>query len=79
VATGHDHLLQGFYDAVLTGGQTQLGLAVAAAKLNLSAKAPAYADLLDTYHLFGDPAMALNMTIRPWPHDLYLPAISRGG
>jgi hypothetical protein len=79
IATGHDHLLQGFYDAVFTGGQTLLGPAAAAAKMNLSAKAPAYADLLDTYHLLGDPAMALNLTIRPWSHAIYVPIVARGG
>jgi hypothetical protein len=77
IATGHDQLLQGFYDAVFTPGQSQLGEAVAAAKLNVSLQAPAYTDLIDTYHLFGDPAMALNLTIRPWPHAIYLPATSR--
>ena len=38
-----------------------------------SAQMPEHADLLDTYHLFGDPAMALNLTIRPWPFSTYLP------
>jgi len=73
VATGHEYLHQGFYQAVFEGGQTQLGPAVLAAKLALYSYTQAYNDLLETYHLFGDPAMALNLTIRPWPYSIYLP------
>jgi peptidase C25-like protein len=73
VATGHDVLIQGFYDAVFTDGEGQLGPSILAAKLDLYAQAPEHDDLLDTYHLFGDPAMALNLTIRPWPFSTYLP------
>jgi hypothetical protein len=77
VATSHDYLYQGFYQAVFTGGQTQLGPAILAAKLNLDAQAPAHTELLDTYHLFGDPAMVLNLTIRPWPYSTYLPIVGK--
>ncbi len=77
VGTGHDHLQQGFYQAVFTDGQTQLGPAILAAKLRLYTHAPAHADQLDTYHLFGDPALALNLTIRPWPYSTFLPLASR--
>ena len=73
VAMGHDALYQGFYRAVFTDGERQLGPSILAAKLDLYAQAPEHADLLDTYHLFGDPAMALNLTIRPWPFSTYLP------
>jgi hypothetical protein len=77
VATGHDHLFYDFYEAVFTDGQTELGQAVESAKLDLVANAPAHLDLLDTYHLFGDPAMALNLTIRPWPQSVYLPLLAK--
>ena len=77
VSTGHDYLHQGFYQAVFTDGQTQLGAAILTAKLNLYAQVPAHADLLDTYHLFGDPAMALNLTIRPWPYSTFLPLLAK--
>ena len=77
VATGHDHLYQGFYRAVFTNGTDQLGPATLYAKMRLYSQAPAHADLLDTYHLFGDPAMALNLTIRPWPYALYLPLVHK--
>jgi hypothetical protein len=77
VATSHDHLYRGFYQAVFAGGHAQLGPAILAAKLNLDTQAPAHAELLDTYHLFGDPAMALNLTIRPWPYSTYLPIVGK--
>jgi len=73
VATGHNYLHQGFYQAVFGGGQTELGPAVLAAKLALYSHTQVYNDLLETYHLFGDPAMALNLTIRPWPYSTFLP------
>ncbi len=77
IDTGHRHLYSGFYRAVFDQQQTQLGLATASAKLYLYSQAPAYADLLDTFHLFGDPAMPLNLTIRPWPHSIYLPIVTK--
>ena len=79
VDTGHDYLFDGFYRAVFKDGQTQLGQATLAGRLSLYANAPAYADLVDTYHLFGDPAMSLNLTIRPWPYVGYLPLVLKGG
>jgi len=51
--------------------------AALAAKLDLYNRAPAQVYLLETYHLFGDPAMALNLTIRPWPYSIYLPIVSK--
>lgn len=55
VASGHDYLDQGFFDAVFDDGLGTLGQATNAGKLNLFA-AGAGLDLLDTYLLFGDPA-----------------------
>ncbi len=81
VATGHDRLLQGFYQALFDEDLTQLGPATAAAKLDLAALSMHH-DLLDTYHLLGDPAMAMNLTLRPWSHQVYLPVVfrnARGG
>ena len=77
IATGHGYLHTGFYSAVFDEGIVELGPATWSAKLHLYSQAPVYDDLLDTYHLFGDPAMALNLTYRPWPHSLYLPFIGR--
>lgn len=77
VATGHDALHHGFYDTVSSGVDSRLGPATAAAKLRLLSESPADVDLVDTYHLFGDPAMEINLTIRSWPHSLYLPLVAK--
>jgi hypothetical protein len=75
--SGHVVLHQGFYRSVLEGDEERLGAAALAAKLELHAYTDAYDELLDTYHLFGDPAMVVNTTLRPWPHKLYLPIQNR--
>ncbi len=36
-------------------------------------------DLLDTFVLLGDPAMKLNRSDVPWPQQMFLPAVMRGG
>jgi hypothetical protein len=69
VATAHDHLAVGFFDALydkdgeLGGPVTQLGPLTLHAKMNLynDSQAANYRRLLDTYLLFGDPAMHLNV------------------
>jgi hypothetical protein len=79
---GHQRLHQGFYRAVSPDSRTRLGHAILAAKLGMHAYTDAYDELLDTYHLFGDPAMSLDTTVEPWPHLFYLPIIigdSMGG
>ena len=60
VATGHDILNRGLFQALFTNGIVQLGPATTAAKLNLY-NGGTHLDLLDTYMLFGDPALALNV------------------
>jgi hypothetical protein len=80
--SGHEQLYQRFYQFVFKGSKEQLGSAVLAAKLDFYATVYGHSDLLDTYHLFGDPAMALNLTVRPWPQSIYLPVLfgnSMGG
>ena len=79
VVGGQEVLHQGFYRAVFAAAppELELGPATLAAKLNLYNRAPTQAYLLETYHLFGDPAMALNLTIRPWPYSIYLPIVSK--
>ena len=56
---------------------TQIGAAVLAAKLHLYSQTPLYDDLMDTYHLFGDPAMMLNLEMRPWPHSIHVPLVEK--
>jgi hypothetical protein len=73
VNTAHQRLHAGFYQAVLEAGEPLLGPATLSGKLNVYGYSD---DLLDTYHLFGDPAMALNLTIRPLPFSTYLPIVS---
>lgn len=58
IATGHDLLDRGFFDAIFGQGLGTLGAGTAAGKLNLFATGMNL-DLLDTYLLFGDPATRL--------------------
>jgi uncharacterized repeat protein (TIGR01451 family) len=58
-ASGHDYLNKGFLRAALYEGVRELGIAADAGKARLFASGY-YTDLLETYHLFGDPAMRLN-------------------
>jgi len=55
MATGHDVMQQGFYDAVFAQGIRQLGPAVAIG--TVCAYNAGYSDLVDTFVLFGDPAL----------------------
>ena len=61
VSTGHDLLDRGFFDAVFEGGVTTVGEAALAGKQRLFDGHFAL-DLLDTYHLFGDPALRILST-----------------
>lgn len=56
VATGHFSLNAGFYEAYFFDGVGTLGEATLAGKLMLWQTGNAL-DLLDTYHLFGDPSI----------------------
>lgn len=64
LATGHDYLQDGFYNAYFSGDVTTVGGLSLQAKLRLW-ETGAYKDLLHTYTVFGDPALqlptALNM------------------
>lgn len=61
VHTGHDFLLEGFYDGIFEDDLTTLGAAVFSAKLNLKNSTIAYQDLHDTFALLGDPGLQLNI------------------
>ena len=58
-ASGHDYLNKGFLQAVLYDGVRELGAAADAGKARLATTGH-FTDLLETYHLFGDPALRLN-------------------
>jgi hypothetical protein len=60
VAVGHEYLQRGFLEAVYDQGVARLGDATNAGKLYLWNEANGlYRDLIDTYVLLGDPALAL--------------------
>jgi len=61
VSSGHDYLNRGFYETVFGYGTTTIGEGTAAGKLRLWSTG-GNLDLLDTYLLFGDPAMVLTHT-----------------
>lgn len=60
VATGHDFLDRGFFEAVMPRGVTRVGPAAVFAKAKLYAESGgANLDLIDTFNLLGDPATSL--------------------
>jgi Peptidase family C25./Propeptide_C25. len=58
VVTGHDYLNRGFLDAYFNQGVASVGEATLAGKVNLW-ETGTNQDLLDTYTLFGDPALRI--------------------
>ncbi len=56
VASGHDLLQKGFYEAIFQNGATRLGEAALAAKLRLFASGYNI-DLIHTFTIFGDPGL----------------------
>lgn len=79
VATGHDWLFRGFFRAVVDEGATQLGPAVAAAKLNLygGSLSPVDRELIDTFLILGDPALQLNLNADAIRQRIYLPLVRK--
>jgi hypothetical protein len=75
ISTGHTALQAGFYEAI-NSGERNLGAVTQAAKLNLYATG-LHQDLLNTFVLLGDPAMALNFEIVPFTNFVYLPVIQQ--
>ena len=72
VATGHDYLEQGMFLALFQNGETRLGPAMTAGKVNLAENAPLhkYDDLIDTFNLFGDPALIVQAYVAPTAVEL---------
>ena len=71
VASGHDILNSGFYDAIFLDRLTTIGEATFTGKFKLWMSGGSQ-DLLDTFLLFGDPAMNIGAF-----NDYYLPMIVR--
>lgn len=65
VATGHDWLDRGFFEAVMDKGITRVGQAAMAGKVNLFNNSVANLDLIDTYNLLGDPATKMPVSVTP--------------
>jgi hypothetical protein len=76
VQTGHDFLLEGYYQATFEGQAIDLGSAIYQAKLALEANDSfgTYEDLHDTFVLLGDPSMPFNIW-RPSAFN-FLPSIT---
>jgi hypothetical protein len=61
VATGHDYMNRGLFTAVFSD-TLALGPATTESKLYLYGQTgDTYRDLIETYHLFGDPRLSLNL------------------
>lgn len=78
LVTGHDYLEKGLFKALFHDGVQDLGQATTQGKLYLLANAPSgkYDDLLDTYVLFGDPALHVDAAVESRYHS-YLPLLVR--
>ncbi|MCB8925925.1 MAG: hypothetical protein H6652_09910 [Ardenticatenaceae bacterium] len=76
VGTGHDALAGGFLQSLIGDDEVVLGTAVLSGKIDLVTNKPANLDLLDTFTLFGDPAMQYNTDF--WAGiPTYLPLVTR--
>jgi hypothetical protein len=67
LSSGHDFLNQSLFNDLFNNNQTQLGYISTHAKYSLYANTTAYRDLIDTYLLFGDPAVKLQVLPLPAP------------
>ncbi len=67
VATGHDYLEQSFFENLFQNGITELGRLTVLAKENLHEHDTTgrFEDLIDTYLLFGDPALRMQTFLGP--------------
>ncbi|HJW89182.1 MAG TPA: C25 family cysteine peptidase [Anaerolineales bacterium] len=74
IATGHEALAEGFLRS-LAQDQADLGTAALAGKLNLLKRAPVFADLVDTFTLFGDAFTRL--ALQPGDEINFLPLIQQ--
>ncbi len=79
LASGHDYLERGLFQALFYSRVLELGAAITQAKLYLLANAPTgqYDDLIDTYLLLGDPALHVPLA-EPQEKKLFLPLLMRG-
>lgn len=71
LASGHDAMAEGFYDALYSGHTIELGELALAAKTSLY-ETNHNLDLLHTFTIFGDPALKLSAQSPP----VYLPLVA---
>jgi hypothetical protein len=76
VTSGHRILHRSFYHAVMDDKQDALSTAISAGLLSIFA-AGTHDDLVQTYHLFGDPALSLHLTRTDLPFSAFLPIIAQ--
>lgn len=75
IMSGHYFLSTGFYQSMFYEGDQILGQAASAGKLSLWGSG-SNLDLIDTFLMFGDPAMKVHATPMPAPEwQLYLPIL----
>ncbi len=74
--TGHRRLSEGFFRAVFSDTVGTVGEAALAGKLNLLGAGQGQ-DLIDTFHLLGDPALGFQRTVVSWAAHVFLPLVSR--
>lgn len=82
LVTGHDYLERGFFLGLFHDGLDRMGPLTVFGKLHLVENAPAnlYRDLLDTYLLFGDPALrvrTLDSDPAQQTQQIFLPAVQK--
>ena len=70
--SAHRVLIGEFYNALRTENQTTLGAATTAAKIATYTQNSGWGELIETFVLFGDPAMPLGNSPQE-RHQLYLP------
>jgi hypothetical protein len=75
LATGHRSLSSGFFSSLVNQNNDVVGSATLAGKVQLAADHPEYLDLVDTFTLFGDPAMRLNISGASFAYELFLPVV----
>ena len=68
-------LHRAFYQAAF-GSVSSLGEATTAAKAAVAGTSGHY--MVDSYHLFGDPALVFHLQVVPWTAQVYLPVVFRG-
>lgn len=76
IAAGHRILHRTFYQSVFDNRQAELSTAIHAALVSLYA-AGIDDNLIETYHLFGDPALGLQLAMADLQFSVFLPIIAQ--